>query len=156
MSETKEPWEVGQLERKNTMETKRSDNIATTKTREKRMVWQRQERSGNHKRMQVLWKHADAMRMMRWRMQQTNKTHGGNKIHGRRLKRRSRGVTTLHRYKRISSRDLGWHRREKRKRKRRGKLSCFFDKRVKPKNLERLNNLKERIQQRWMWLKTLR
>ena len=28
------------------------------------------------------------------------------------------------------------------------KLSCFFDKRVKPKNLERLNKLKERIQQR--------
>ena len=28
------------------------------------------------------------------------------------------------------------------------KLSCFFDKRVKPKNLERLNKLKERIQRR--------
>ena len=26
----------------------------------------------------------------------------------------------------------------------RGKTNCFFDKRVKPKNLERLNNLKER------------
>ena len=28
------------------------------------------------------------------------------------LERRSRGVTTLHYYKRILSRDLGWHRRE--------------------------------------------
>ena len=28
------------------------------------------------------------------------------------------------------------------------KLSCFFDKRVKPKNLVRLNKLKERIQRR--------
>ena len=28
------------------------------------------------------------------------------------------------------------------------KLSCFFDKRVKAKNLARLNKLKERIQQR--------
>ena len=28
------------------------------------------------------------------------------------------------------------------------KLSCFFDKREKPKNLERFNKLKERIQQR--------
>ena len=36
------------------------------------------------------------------------------------------------------------------------KLSCFFDKRVKPKNLERLNERKERIQGRWTRLKTLR
>ena len=28
------------------------------------------------------------------------------------------------------------------------KLSCFFDKRVKPKNLKRLNKLKERVQWR--------
>ena len=28
------------------------------------------------------------------------------------------------------------------------KLSCFFDKRVKPKNLARLNKLKERMQRR--------
>ena len=33
----------------------------------------------------------------------------------------------------------------KRKRKRRGKPNCFFDKRVKPKNLEKLNKLKERM-----------
>ena len=34
------------------------------------------------------------------------------KKHGRRLKLRSWGVTTLHHYKRILSRDLGWHQRE--------------------------------------------
>ena len=37
-----------------------------------------------------------------------------------------RGVTTLHHYNRISSRDLGWHRREKRKRKRRGKTKLLL------------------------------
>ena len=36
------------------------------------------------------------------------------------------------------------------------KLSCFFDQRVKPKNLERLNKLKERVQQRWTRLQTIR
>ena len=36
------------------------------------------------------------------------------------------------------------------------KLSCFFDKRVKPKNLERLNHFEKRIQQRLTKLKTLR
>ena len=41
-----------------------------------------------------------------------NKTHDDNEKHGSRLERRSWGVTTLHHYKRISSRDLGWHRRE--------------------------------------------
>ena len=55
-----------------------------------------------------------------------------------------RGVTTLHHYKRISSRDLGWHRRENGRGREEVKLSCFFDKRVKPKNLERLNKLKEK------------
>ena len=54
------------------------------------------------------------------------------------------GVTTLHHYERISSRDLEWHQRENRRERAEVKLSCFFDKRVKPKNLERLNNLKER------------
>ena len=33
-------------------------------------------------------------------------------IAGSLLERRSRGVTTLHHYERISSRDLEWHRRE--------------------------------------------
>ena len=36
------------------------------------------------------------------------------------------------------------------------KLSCFFDKQVKPKNLARLNKLKERKQRRFTKLKTLR
>ena len=38
----------------------------------------------------------------------------------------------------------------------RGKTNCFLDKWVKPKNLERLNERKERIQGRWTRLKTLR
>ena len=36
----------------------------------------------------------------------------------------------------------------KHKRKRGGITNCFFDKRVKPKNLEMLNKLKEGIQRR--------
>ena len=74
----------------------------------------------------------------------TNKTHAEHEKHGRLLERRSWGVTTLHHYKRISSRDLGWHRRENGKGRETVKLSCFFDQWVKPKNLERLSNLKER------------
>ena len=35
------------------------------------------------------------------------------------------------------------------------KLSCFFDKRVKPKNLERLNKLEERKQRRRIKLKAV-
>ena len=35
------------------------------------------------------------------------------KINRRHLEHRSRGITTLHHYERISSRDLGWHQREK-------------------------------------------
>ena len=42
----------------------------------------------------------------------TKETHGDHEKYGSLLKRRSWGVTTLHHYKRISSRDLGWHRRE--------------------------------------------
>ena len=68
--------------------------------------------------------------------------------HGRRLKLRSWGVTTLHHYERISSRDLEWHRRDNGKGRETVKLSCFFDKRVKPNNLERLNKFKKRIQRR--------
>ena len=60
----------------------------------------------------------------------------------------SQGVTTLHHYERISSRDLEWHRREDRREREEVKLSFFFDKQVKPKNLEKLNKLKERIQRR--------
>ena len=43
----------------------------------------------------------------------------------------------------------------KRKRKRRGKLSCFFDKRVKPENLETVKPFREK-KRRWTKLKTLR
>ena len=52
------------------------------------------------------------------------------------LERRSRGITTLHHYKRISSRDLGWHRRENGRGREEVKLNCFFDKRVKPQTLK--------------------
>ena len=47
-------------------------------------------------------------------MNATNKTKHTTKLGvvGSLLERRSRGITTLHHYKRISSRDLGWHRRE--------------------------------------------
>ena len=63
---------------------------------------------------------------------------------GRHLKLRSWGVTTLHHYERISSWDLEWHRRENGREREEVKLSCFFDKRVKPKNLERLNNFEKK------------
>ena len=39
------------------------------------------------------------------------------RITGRQLAHRSRGVTTLHHYERISSRDLEWHRRNSRREK---------------------------------------
>ena len=70
----------------------------------------------------------------------TNKTNHTMKLEvaGSLLERRSRGVTTLHHYKRISSRDLGWHQRETEEEE--VKQSCFFDKRVKPMNLERLKS----------------
>ena len=42
----------------------------------------------------------------------TKETHGDHEKYGSLLKHRSRGVTTLHHYERISSRDLGWHRRK--------------------------------------------
>ena len=78
---------------------------------------------------------ADAMRMM-LEMHNKNKrqnnrqkpNHGGNnKSHLRKkarvgvtnMKSCIRGVTTLHHYERISSRDLGWHRREKEKEEKR-------------------------------------
>ena len=55
-----------------------------------------------------------------------NKTHGEHEIYGRRLEHRFWGVTTLHHYERISSRDLEWHQSEKRKRKRRGKTKLLL------------------------------
>ena len=60
------------------------------------------------------------------------------------LAHRSRGVTTLHHYERISSRDLEWHRRENGREREEVKLSCFFDKRVKPKNLEKVKPFREK------------
>ena len=70
---------------------------------------------------------------MNARTKQNHTTNLGNP--GRHLKLRSWGVTTLHHYERISSRDLGWHRRENGRGRGEVKLSCFFDKWVKPKNL---------------------
>ena len=63
---------------------------------------------------------------------------------GRHLKLRSWGVTTLHHYERISSRDLEWHRRENRREREEVKLSCFFDNRVRPKNLEKVKPFREK------------
>ena len=63
-------------------------------------------------------------------------------ITGGHLAHRSRDVTTLHHYKRISSQDLGWHRRETEEEE--VKQSCFFDKRVKPKNLEKVKPFREK------------
>ena len=66
------------------------------------------------------------------------------RITGRQLAHRSRGVTTLHHYERISSRDLEWHRRDNGREKEEVKLSCFFDKRVRPKNLEKVKPFREK------------
>ena len=98
----------------------------------------------------------DAMHMMTW----WNATHKQMTLQrrwitGRHLAQRSRGVTTLHHYKRISSRDLEWHRRDNGREREEVKLSCFFDKRVKPKNLARLNIKKGGMPRRWTKLKTL-
>ena len=59
----------------------------------------------------MTWWHDDMMQCKNKRAS-TKETHGDNKITGRHLEHRSWGVTTLHHYKRISSRDLGWHRGE--------------------------------------------
>ena len=53
-------------------------------------------------------------------------TRQQQRITGGHLAHRSQGVTTLHHYERISSRDLEWHRWEKRKRKRRGKTKLLL------------------------------
>ena len=83
------------------------------------------------------WKHDDAMHMMTWwNATRKQMTWQQQWITGRHLAHRSRGVTTLHHYERISSRDLGWHRRNNGREREEVKLSCFFDQWVKPKNLE--------------------
>ena len=66
------------------------------------------------------------------------------RITGGHLAHRSRGVTTLHHYERISSRDLEWHRRDNGREKEEVKLSCSFDKRVKPNNLEKVKTFREK------------
>ena len=62
-------------------------------------------------------------------------THDDNEKQGRRLERRSWGVTTLHHYRRISSRDLRTAPEKSGRGREEVKLSCFFDKRVKPRTL---------------------
>ena len=72
-------------------------------------------------------KHDDAMHMMTWQdATRKRMTRQQQRITGGHLAHRSRGVTTLHHYERISSWDLEWHRREKRKKKRRGKTKLFL------------------------------
>ena len=71
-------------------------------------------------------------------------TRQQQQISGGHLAHRSRGVTTFHHYERISSRDLEWHRRENGREREEVKLSCFFDKRVKPKNLEKVTQIQEK------------
>ena len=71
-------------------------------------------------------------------------TRQQQRITGRYLEHWSRGVTTLHHYERISSRDLEWHRRENGREREEVRLSCFFDKRVKPKNLEKVKPYREK------------
>ena len=44
----------------------------------------------------------------------------------------------------VSSQDLEWHRREKGREREEVKLSCFFDKRVKPKDLEKVKPFREK------------
>ena len=72
------------------------------------------------------------------------KTRKQQRISGGHLAHRSRGVTTLHHYERISSRDLEWHQRENRRDKEEVKRSCSFDKRVEPKNLEKVKPYREK------------
>ena len=71
-------------------------------------------------------------------------TRQQQRITGGHLAQWSQGVTTLHHYERISSRDLEWHRRENGREIEEVKLSCFFDKRVKPKNLAKVKPFREK------------
>ena len=102
--------------------------------------------------------YVNEMHMMTWYVMHETQamTRQQQWITGRHLAHRSRGVTTLHHYGRISSQDLEWHRMENGREREEVKLSCFFDKRVKPKTLERLSHFEKRIQLRWMKLITLR
>ena len=82
----------------------------------------------------MTWEDA-TRKQMTWQRQRITERH---------LAHRSRGVTTLHHYKRISSRDLEWHRRENGIEREEVKLSCSFDKRVKPKDLEKVKPFREK------------
>ena len=74
------------------------------------------------------WKHDDAMHMMTWwNATRKQMTWQRQRITGGHLAHRSRGVTTLHHYERILSRDLEWHRRDNERERGEVKLSCFFD-----------------------------
>ena len=74
------------------------------------------------------WKHDDAMHMMTWWNATRKKmTWQQQQITWRHLAHRSWGVTTLHHYERILSRDLEWHRRENGREREEVKLSCFFE-----------------------------
>ena len=66
------------------------------------------------------------------------------RITGGHLAQWSRGITTLHHYERSSSRDVEWHRRENGREREEVKLSCFFDKRVRPKKLEKVKPYREK------------
>ena len=91
-------------------------------------------------RKEMTWCNAhDAM--MNAKNQTNHTTKPGNP--GRHLKLRSWGVTTLHHYERISSRDLGWHRRENGRGREHVKLSCFLDKWMKPWTLRGWTNWKK-------------
>ena len=64
-------------------------------------------------RMHEMNMYANAMHMMTWQnATRKQTTRQQQRITGRHLAQQSRGVTTLHYYERILSRDLGWHRRE--------------------------------------------
>ena len=100
------------------------------------------------------WWH-DAMQEMAWWMHKQNKSHDKT-----RNSWKYSGASVSGRYNTPPlQEDLVPRSRMAPERNGRGreevKLSCFFDKRVKPMNLEKLNNWKERIQWRWTKLKTL-
>ena len=99
------------------------------------------------------WKHDDAMHMMTWQDSTCKQmTRQQQRITGRHLAQQSRGVTTLHHYKRISSRDIRMAPERNRRGREEVKRCCLFDKWVKPKNLERLKSWKKwhnRVEHNW-------
>ena len=87
--------------------------------------------------MQCGWWHGKMQHASEWQGKQ-------QRITGRHLAQWSRGVTTLHHYERISSRDLGWHRRENGRGREKVKIKLLLWQMSETTNLERLNKLKER------------